>query len=420
MIPPAKKPRFSIHLAIQNGETEYIEKLMYYNHFPGDINALDDSGLSPLHVAILYKQEKIVELLLKNGADVNMMSSETTILMEVMEMLREPHSNPWCKIFDFDLYINLTPLHFATITGSLNIVRFLLENGANVNLENEQGLRPIHSAIHSENVEIVSLLFQNQAELDNCNKSNKVLGAEALTSCAADHGSTEIIKLLFQKGIKVKGTRAFQIAMERDHMDIVKELVRNCSIIDLADDDTYPPLYRLGVDDNYEMMQFLIDHGANVDGLADADFQETLLHRAARHGNLDLAKFMIKNGADLDSRSGPPSWGYDEDEFSEGSTPLEFAVCDGQLEIAELLIKAGANINISNAKAKTALHYAVERENGKMIQALIHNGANVEAWFDCEECEETYRTCAPKPLEIALEKKKVRGMKMFLYVNLHK
>ena len=314
----------------------------------------------------------------------------------------------------------LTPLHLATIAGSLNIVRFLLENGANVNLENEQGLRPIHSAIHSENVEIVSLLFQNQAELDNCNKSNKVLGAEALTSCAADHGSTEIIKLLFQKGIGVKGTRAFQIAMERDQMDIVKELVRNCSIIDLADDDTYPPLYRLGVDDNYEMMQFLIDHGANVDGLADADFQETLLHRAARHGNLDLAKFMIKNGADLDCKSGPPSWGYDEDEFSEGSTPLEFAVCDGQLEIAELLIKAGANINIPNAKAKTALHYAVERENGKMIQALIHNGANVEAWFDCEECEETYRTCAPKPLEIALEEKKVRGMKMFLYVNLHK
>ena len=58
MTSPSKKPRFSIHLAIQNGETEFIEKLVYYNCLPENINALDGRGLSPLHMAVLYKHEK--------------------------------------------------------------------------------------------------------------------------------------------------------------------------------------------------------------------------------------------------------------------------------------------------------------------------------------------------------------------------
>ena len=89
MTSPSKKPRFSIHLAIQNGETEFIEKLVYYNHLPDDINALDGRGLSPLHMAVLCKHDKIVELLLKNGANVNKETNEKAILPEIKEMLEE-------------------------------------------------------------------------------------------------------------------------------------------------------------------------------------------------------------------------------------------------------------------------------------------------------------------------------------------
>ena len=92
MTSPSKKPRFSIHLAIQNGETEFIEKLIYYNHLPGDINALDNSGLSPLHVAVLYKKVKIVKVLLKNGADVNMESNDKMVLPKIKKRFRELES----------------------------------------------------------------------------------------------------------------------------------------------------------------------------------------------------------------------------------------------------------------------------------------------------------------------------------------
>ena len=100
MTSPSKKPRFSIHLAIQNGETEFIEKLVYYNLLPNDINVFDDNGLSPLHMAILYKQEKIVEFLLKNGADVNKETNEQSILPEIKEMIIdfEPNSRDYLTV----------------------------------------------------------------------------------------------------------------------------------------------------------------------------------------------------------------------------------------------------------------------------------------------------------------------------------
>ena len=433
MTSPSKKPRFSIHLAIQNGETEFIEKLVYYNCLPGNINALDDSGLSPLHVAVMNKHEKIVELLLKNGADVNKETNEKAILPEIKELLIEfePHSK-FYELFDCSLYTKLTPLHLATITGCLNVVRLLIENGANINTENDQGLRPIHSAIHCGAFDVVSILFENKAALGNSEKlSERYLGAEDLINFAVDQGSqgsVEIIKLLFEKGIKIKGTKAMQIAIDEKDMDIFKVLVENGAIVDSYDNGMTSPLHRLDWDLDYvarlEMMQFLIDYGANVDILGGMEFEETLLHRAARIGEMYLAKFMIRNGANLDCKTGPKTWGDNFDDYIEApadSTPLHLAIRDGKLEIAELLITLGAGVNIPNAKAKTALHWAVEYENGKMIQALIHNGANVEALIKCEECEANgYRTCAPKPLEISLEKKKINAMKMFLYVNLHK
>ena len=412
---PMKKPRFtqSLHNAIRNGETEFLKKLLQYD-FIQDIEATDEMGLKPLHVALLCKNDEIAKLLIENGANVNAKSKEKQLLPEIRKTFEE------IKYFYFKLtdikkyYTKLTPLHIATINGSLKMVKMLVENGASVNIKNICGLRPIHSAILSGSVEIVKELFQNGATIGKLKRSKELIGAEDLVNCATENGSLEIIKMLFQNDIKVEGRRAVHIAIDFGKKEILKFLVKNGAVT-YSDGETYPPLHRL--DHDLEMVKFLLDNGADVEVFGGEDFEQTLLHRATRYGDLKLVKLLIQIGANIDCKSGPP---HGDDEPPGDSTPLHFAISKGRLEIAELLIKAGASVNIPNAKAKTALHCAVEHENGKMIQALIHNGANVEAWFDCEECEDTYRTCAPKPLEITLEEKKINIMKTFLYVNLHK
>ena len=184
----------------------------------------------------------------------------------------------------------------------------------------------------------------------------KFLGAEDLMDCATDHGSIEIVELLFEKGIKVKGTNAIQIAISNENIDIVKVLVKNGAIIDSGEYEEFPPLHRLCLRVEYKMMQFLIDHGANVDVLGGEEYKETLLHiaAAAPFPSLDLAKFMIKNGANVNSKCGTP-WADVETEG--GSTPLHFAIIDDNNEFAEMLINIGADLNIPNFKGKNSPSY---------------------------------------------------------------
>ena len=86
---PMKKPRFChpLHSAIEANDKEFIEKLFYVNDV-SDINAVDERGLTPLHVAMLYKNEVITKLLIRNGANINVKSNGTKILPEIRKVIK--------------------------------------------------------------------------------------------------------------------------------------------------------------------------------------------------------------------------------------------------------------------------------------------------------------------------------------------
>ena len=79
---------------------------------------------------------------------------------------------------------------------------------------------------------------------------------------------------------------------------------------------------------------------------------------------------------------------------------------------AELLIYSGADLDIQNGEYKTPLHYAIEKENERLIRALVQNGADQELQDISEEGRED---C--KPIELTLDSKKINAMKIFLHAN---
>jgi ankyrin repeat protein len=102
-------------------------------------------------------------------------------------------------------------------------------------------------------------------------------------------------------------------------------------------------------------------------------FGMTALHLAAREGNVELARQMIEEGADVNARvrSGEkrsPEW---------GSTPLHYAVRDGHIDVARLLIEKGADVNAANDRGVTPLHRAIY--NAEMARLLIEKGATLDA-----------------------------------------
>ena len=90
--------------------------------------------------------------------------------------------------------------------------------------------------------------------------------------------------------------------------------------------------------------QWLLAHAADVE--AETETHRTPLHMAAEWGLAEMVWLLAAHGARLD------------DKDSKGRTPLHRATYMGELETAEILIVLGANINIRNKSGKTALEVA--------------------------------------------------------------
>jgi len=132
----------------------------------------------------------------------------------------------------------------------------------------------------------------------------------------------------------------------------------------------YTPLSVAIENNNYEMVEWLLQHGADVkgDGFCSADSEEHLdtnnvLTFAISCGNKEIIKLLLSHGADVNERKGTPLFlSVDKPDF---------------LDIAELLIDKGANLNVKNADGDTPLTLAIKRNDQRLAKLLILRGADV-------------------------------------------
>ncbi len=135
--------RTPLHLAVHAGHRGVVKLLLDYG---ADPDARDAAGQTPLHWAVAHGHADIEELLLESGADPNArdfagntplhIAAMTTYFNEVAEVM-------------FEVGPKLFPAEFPYDRG--DVVRMLLEYGADPTVENEQGLTPLDLAVKMDN-----------------------------------------------------------------------------------------------------------------------------------------------------------------------------------------------------------------------------------------------------------------------------
>jgi 26S proteasome non-ATPase regulatory subunit 10 len=95
--------------------------------------------------------------------------------------------------------------------------------------------------------------------------------------------------------------------------------------------------------------------------------ERTALHWAASSGSFEIVQFLIDQGAEADKAD------------ASGWTPLHIAVSAGHENVVRELIGAGADINRTNDKGITPLHYAASKSRIDIGRLLISRGANYNA-----------------------------------------
>lgn len=104
---------------------------------------------------------------------------------------------------------------------------------------------------------------------------------------------------------------------------------------------------------------------------------------AAETGNSQIAEFLLKNGADVNNRqysiSGkPPGTTFQQEAIVlSGRTPLHWAIAKKHTDIVKLLLQHGANPNVRNSAGRTVLQEACYTDLPESVELLLQSGADV-------------------------------------------
>ncbi len=154
--------KLTVYEAAATGKMAHL--ISNLGHKPELVNAYSEDGYQPIGLAAYFGHEKVVEYLIKAGAEVN-----------------SPSKNA----------LGVTPLQSAVAGGNLEITRLLLTAGASPNVREGGGYTPLHTAAHNGDVEIVHSLIFGGADLEA--KSDK---KETPLDIARKAGHDEVASLL--------------------------------------------------------------------------------------------------------------------------------------------------------------------------------------------------------------------------------
>ena len=345
-------------LAVEWGNRSVIESLILAG---ADVNkgTMNESALT---IAVKCQDYELIHLLLASGADLNDY---------------QRRDSGWDQVG----LQKINVLKAAVQTGDLEMVRFLLDQGADP--DNPAALRQATL----ENDELVDLLLERYRTRYPARRS--YFGVDVLVRAVFD-GNERVIKMMLEKGISAKlfsyedGVRAtpfgHAIARQESNFTGCLELFlqngcRGNDIVAQATDwDPDPPtppritalLAAIG-SQNISAVELLIRYEADVNFPTRARIKRTPLQRAAEVGSLDILNLLLNHGANVHAPAAERS----------GGTALQLAAIGGYVAIAckLLSLKADPNAPASKVNGRTALEGAAEHGRLDMVQLLLNGGA---------------------------------------------
>jgi len=313
-------------------------------------------GQTALHVAIVTQNMNAISLLVSAGANVN-------------------HHGPCSS----------SPLHLAANVNSPKLVSWLLSNGAEATAALDDGMTPLHCACQTgDGCDVAAILLEHDSSLlCRTRKSTAEISGITALHDATEFADLMTVRVLLKHKVDVDavtsaGVSALHIAAKHGHVDIVAELLLHGAKIDVLANDAKgssicPLLY--AVENNHlAVVAKLRDAGANVNvGQSYCGRKQvTCLHLAAMRQNIEMVRHLLAvPGIDVNACD------------SDNATALHIAARGGFVDVTELLIQHGVDVNIGMSSGQssnqTALHCAVRYRHVELACMLLAAGADVNA-----------------------------------------
>ncbi|MCP4602721.1 MAG: hypothetical protein GY847_19765 [Proteobacteria bacterium] len=274
----------------------------------------------------------------------------------------------------------VTALHVASEIGHLEMVKYLLGNGAKVNAMDYQSNPAVsqepecptslHRAALYGHLKVVDVLIENGA---NINSSSDYTGREdTALFCASSNGQVGMVKHLIAHGASIQSpTRndhcAIHAAAKNGHMHVIRTLVSAGASSDFRDRSGRTPLHYAAEGGYENIVTFLIENGSDLLIEYELIAEQSLLHAASAGGLRGFAKLLLSRGYNVNAIG---RYRYED------TTPLHNAARNGRTKLVEFLISKGANVDAVGKLGDTPLLLALENGHRKTVRLLIDRGAD--------------------------------------------
>jgi uncharacterized protein len=229
----------------------------------------------------------------------------------------------------------------------------LIESGADVRAKDVDGTTALHWAAHHSDVALVEKLLKAGAEV---NVSNDY-GSSPIME-AAIVGNAAVLKLLLKAGADVESPNP-------EGQTVLMAVART---------------------GNLEAAKVVLSHRPKIDAVEQWGGQTALMWAAAQ-SQPDMIALLVKHGANVNARSIVRDWqrrvtaeGRPKNMHRGGFTPLLYAAREGCIDCAKNLLKAKADINLSDPDGMTPLNLAITNMRFDFAAYLISAGADVNKW----------------------------------------
>lgn len=364
-----------IFTAVRSGSVDMVDQVLMRPDYDSNkrrqiVNTINPNGEdTPLMIACMYDDTDMVRYLLEHGADPNLSS----------------------------------PLIVATTEGYADIVALLVEYGASLNVRNMYDLTPLMIAIRNENVPVITVILENSRSVD-----------DDVMLLDLSYRNSYVAKLLIEHGgnpVAVKAntltTPLMVVSSDPRYLDSMMVLLNDSRVIesiDSMDRRKNTALYYCAASGNVYGSRMLLDKGAdpNVGYILDKSVlaypnvvdllisyggckryyddyayrQIQPLNIAVSYGYIDTVAVMVRYRSPSQIVDVETMLNY-VDRFSD-NTPLMRAASRGVCLIARILLDAGANPDIQNSDGVTALMVATIHYMVDIVELLVHYGANTD------------------------------------------
>lgn len=330
--------------ALARGDTATARQLLEQGV---DVNEAQPDGMTALHWAVLRNDGELTDLLLARGADVGAVT----------------------RIGDY------TPLHVAVEAGAAEAATRLLEAGAAVGGETGTGASPLHLAALSGDPEAVRLLLAHGAQVDARERNwgqtplmvaaslNRTEAIRALVAAGADLSlRAQVVDLVARdmEDRRARERRDSVLAEFRDQHDSgagewrptpeqVQAAVKAAREVELSAQDGLP-----GDPDSWAAAareREGDDPRVGFTALVGTQGGMSALLLAVREGHRAAVDLLLDAGADIDL----PNAG-------DGTTPILLAALNGHFDLVMHLLDRGADPNLSSVAGATPLYAVLNKE----------------------------------------------------------